>query len=235
MRTTRATGRKAAVIKYDLLTALGALGCAGDKHLQRLVLRLITLIVARYNWQADTLTVGQREIAALWAVDERTVKREMAKLRDRGWLVVRQPAARGRVASYGLDLAAILAETAPGWDRVGPDFAARMRGPAPGQPAGNVISFPAQSLAQTPAQTSPGPPQGKGLWPQVQARLMAENPALYGAWFAMLEPDGDASDRLVLRAPSRFHASFVATHHLARLERLARQIEPGLRGIEVTG
>ena len=226
MRATRATGRKAAVIKYDLLTALGALGCAGDKHLQRLVLRLITLIVARYNWQADTLTVGQREIAALWAVDERTVKREMAKLRDRGWLVVRQPAARGRVASYGLDLTAILAETAPGWERVGPDFAARMRGPAPGQPAGNVISFP----AQTPAE----PPQGTGLWPQVQARLLAENPALYGAWFAMLEPDGDTTDRLVLRAPSRFHASFVATHHLARLERLACQIAPGLRGIEIT-
>ena len=38
----RATGRNAASMKYDILSALGAHGCAGDKHRQRLVLRLIT-------------------------------------------------------------------------------------------------------------------------------------------------------------------------------------------------
>ena len=99
MRVARATGRNAAVIKYDLLTALGAHACAGDKHLQRLVLRFITLIVARYNWQADELSVGQTEMAALWSVDARTVKRDMARLREMGWLSIRRAAARGRVAT----------------------------------------------------------------------------------------------------------------------------------------
>ena len=83
MQIARPVGRQAASRKYDLLTALGVHACHGDKHLQRLVLRFMTLIVARYNWQHDDLSVGQREIAALWAVDERTVKREMAKLRDK--------------------------------------------------------------------------------------------------------------------------------------------------------
>ena len=66
----RATGRNAASMKYDILSALGAHACAGDKHLQRLVLRLITLVVARYNWISDELMVGQREIAELWSIDE---------------------------------------------------------------------------------------------------------------------------------------------------------------------
>ena len=66
----RATGRNAASMKYDILSALGAHGCAGDKHRQRLVLRLITLVVARYNWISDELMVGQRPRAALLKVDQ---------------------------------------------------------------------------------------------------------------------------------------------------------------------
>ena len=102
--TTRATGRYAASLKYDVLTALGAYACGGDKHRQRLALRLMTLVTARYNWQDDTVTTGQREIAALWSVDERTVKREMARLREMGWLVLKRASTRGRVACYGLGL-----------------------------------------------------------------------------------------------------------------------------------
>ena len=109
MQIARPVGRQAASRKYDLLTALGVHACHGDKHRQRLVLRLMTLIVARYNWQSDEITVGQREIAALWGVDERTVKRDIARLRALGWLVQHRAAVRGRVASHGLDLAAILA------------------------------------------------------------------------------------------------------------------------------
>jgi hypothetical protein len=39
----------------------------------------MALITMRYNWQRDELTTGQGEIAPLWSVDERTVKREMAR------------------------------------------------------------------------------------------------------------------------------------------------------------
>ena len=78
MQIVRPVGRQAASRKYDLLTALGAYACRGDKHFQRLTLRFITLIVARYNWQADELTVGQREIALELAHD---AHRETAPLR----------------------------------------------------------------------------------------------------------------------------------------------------------
>jgi hypothetical protein len=229
MQGLRPVGRGAAARKYDLLTALGAHACQGDKHLQRLVLRFITLIVARYNWQADQLTIGQREIARLWSVDERTVKREMARLRALGWLVTKQAAARGRVAVHGLDLAAIRTATMPAWAAVGPDFAARMGAPESGTgtagQGGNVVPF----------RTAPPEPlpEDAGLWDRARARLQAESPALFDAWFRPLIETGRAGGRLELAAPSRFHASYVATHLMGQLERAVRLEDAAIRTIGV--
>lgn len=228
----RATGRNAASVKYDLLSALGAHACAGDKHLQRLVLRLMTLIVARYNWIGDELAVGQREMAELWSIDERSVKRDLARLRDMGWLVVKRPAARGRVAVHGLDLARILTATQPAWPRVGPDFVARMAAPASetaaGTPAGtaaapsNVISFPA-------------PRGGEGVWPRLQTQLHREDPGLYGAWFAALRGDEGEPGLLRLVAPTRFHATYLRTNLLQRLERMAAALAGMPLRVEIDG
>jgi hypothetical protein len=199
--------------KYDLLTALGAHACRCDKHGQRLVLRLLTLVTARYDWRHDRLTTGQREIAALWAVDERTVKREMAKLRERGWLVLRHPAARGRVACYGLGMSAILADTRAAWGAVGADFEARLAGPAPEGQGGNVIPFP-EGDAPSPA----------GPWGVVSARFRATDTAAHAAWIAPLRFDGVVDVVLRVRAPSAFHASFVRTHFAETLLALARGV-----------
>ena len=81
MHSLRPTGRGASSRKYDILTALGAFALRGSKHEQRRMLRFMLLITARYNWRRDRLSVGQREIAMMWSCDERTVKREMARLK----------------------------------------------------------------------------------------------------------------------------------------------------------
>lgn len=225
MQIVRPVGRQAASRKYDLLTALGAHACGGDKHFQRLVLRFITLIVARYNWQTDEITVGQREIAAMWSVDERTVKREIAKLRTLGWLVQKRAAVRGRVAVHGLDLPAILAATAPAWQAVGPDFVERMRGPeSPAPQSTNVVTFP--GIAAPPADGS--------LWSRAQSRLMTEDPALYAAWFRQLADTGTTGGILELAAPTRFHATFVSTHHLARLLAALRREDASIHAVIVS-
>lgn len=233
MQGLRPVGRGAAARKYDLLTALGAHACQGDKHLQRLVLRLITLIVARYNWQTDELSIGQREIARLWSVDERTVKRDLARLRAMGWLVTKQAAARGRVAIQGLDLAAIHAATAPAWAAVGPDFVARMGAPAgaEAQGPGNVVPF--RGAASGPHPDAAPPPEGAGLWARARARLAAEVPPLYDAWFRPLVEAGRRPGRLELAAPSQFHASYVATHLRARLECAVQQEDASIRFVAV--
>lgn len=226
MQIARPVGRQAASRKYDVLTALGVHACHGDKHLQRLVLRFITLIVARYNWQADEITVGQREIAALWAVDERTVKRDIARLRALGWLVQRRAAVRGRVATHGIDLDAILTATAPDWDAVGPDFADRMRGPAAVAVAQNVVAFPASA---PPAPLSPD----AGLWLRASTRLMSEDPALHAAWFRPLAEIAVDGGTVELAAPSRFHASFVMTHHHQRLLAALKREDGTIRNVTV--
>ena len=227
MQIARPVGRQAASRKYDLLTALGVHACHGDKHLQRLVLRLMTLIVARYNWQSDEITVGQREIAALWGVDERTVKRDIARLRALGWLVQHRAAVRGRVASHGLDLAAILAATRGDWAAVGPDFVERMSGPqTPVASAPNVVSFPA------PPQPLPN---GAGLGARAQARLQAEDPARFAAWFRPWVEVGTEGGLIELAAPSRFHASYVTTHLTARLLAALRAEDGTIRAVRLAG
>lgn len=216
----RPSGRNAAALKYDLLTALGAHACAGDKHLQRLTLRLITLIVARYNWITGEIAVGQREIAGLWSIDERSVKREMGRMRELGWLVVKHSSARGRVAVHRLDIDRILSQTERSWPCVGPDFVARMAGPEAPAPAGNVISFPA--------------PQGDGdVWARIQVRLHREDPNLYNAWFVAVRSENSQDSTLHLVAPSRFHADYLRTNFLHRLERLARELDPGIERVTI--
>lgn len=208
MQLAKVVGRNAGAQKYDILTALGAFALSSDKHQQRLVLRLMTLVTARYNWARNELAVGQREIARLWSVDERTVKREMAKLRAMGWLVVHRQGARGRVTQYGISIEHILETTRDTWKNVGPDYDLRMQGdpePAkvvPLQVRGNVA----------PPDISDG-----AEWTLARAVLHAEDQGLYGSWFQALIRAERAGGRLTLKAPSRFHAAYVQTHLLARL------------------
>ncbi|MEM1159402.1 MAG: hypothetical protein AAGJ28_00575 [Pseudomonadota bacterium] len=229
------TGPGAGAQKYDLLTALGAFALSADRSTQRRVLRLITLITARYNWRLGEMTIGRREIAHLWCVDERTVKREIGALRSMGILTVKRPGARGRVTAYGLDLQAILSASEPAWDRVGPDFAARMRGHVP-TPAETVVPFPGRPPTQGDG------PEGQGAyeqssdrsdWGRTRLLLKTGDPARFAAWYAPLQREGRHGDRLILRAPSAFHADYVTTHMIGDLIRAAATAAPGILEVEI--
>nr|WP_111298265.1 hypothetical protein [Paracoccus saliphilus] len=232
MQVTRPVGREAAAKKYDILSALMAHGLAGEPQMQRLVLRLMSLITSRYNWQRDELTVGQREIARLWCVDERTVKRDMARLRAMGWVVVKRQGARGRVSVLGLDLQRMLLDTRPAWPNIGEDYVARMsdRDLAPKAPAetANVVPFRRHdSVTQ------------EGLWGKMRARLLSEDAVMFDAWLAPLteiaEEAGQGATVLHLAAPSRFHATYVRTHLLARLQIAARRCDPSVQTVRIEG
>lgn len=223
MRAIRAVGREAAAKKYDLLSAMMAHGLAGDKHRQRLVLRLMALITTRYNWQRDELIVGQREIARLWCVDERTVKRDMAKLRALGWVEIKQQGARGRVSVLGLNLERMLLDAKPEWENIGPDFVARLSGDA-AEAVSNVV--PLHRAAPVPAG---------GAWGAAQTRLAEEDRALFDAWFAGLVEAGIADGCLTLFAPTRFHASYVETHLMERLRVAVQRSDGRIGKVRVLG
>lgn len=216
----KAVGRTGGTRKYDLLTILGVHALSQGKTLQRQTLRLICLITARYNWQNDQLSVGQAEMARLWSVDTRTVKREMAALRERGWLVEKRAAARGRVAVYGLGIARILEDTRETWERVGPDLVERLdpaTQPEADMPERKIIPFPQAPL-----------PEGEGVWPRIARRLQAEDAGIYRAWFAGLEVEEQGRE-ICLKAPSNFHATYLRTHLMARLEAAAAPEGQGVR------
>lgn len=225
MLASKPAGRNASVIKYDILTALGTHALSLDKGKQRLVLRFMTLVTARYNWTRDELAVGQREIARMWHVDERTVKREMAKLRALAWLVVKRQGSRGRVSEYGIDLERILSDTQPIWAAVGPDFEHRLS--TGDSPPSNVVPLPVST-------TAPAPDLSDGAeWSLVKGMLHAEDPANYASWIQSLTRQGRAGGRLTLMAPSRFHATYVMSHLAPRLLAACRDVDPDVTDIIV--
>lgn len=226
MLVTKPVGRDAATKKYDILSALLAYGLSQDKHRQRLIMRLMALITTRYNWQRDELSMGQAEIAKLWSVDTRTVKREMAKLRALGWLVEKRAAARGRVAVHGIALDQIMLDTKPMWEAIGPDFIARV---APQEVKAG------QGSNVVPLRPASAPVADGSLWAEAQAVFHGQDAAGYAAWVEKLTVVEVGQGVLHLMAPSRFHARYVATHLVERLSVIVRRIDPSVGRVEVSG
>lgn len=226
MLATRPQGQGSASKKYDVLTALGVHACAGSKFQQRLILRFMTAITARYNWQRDELTMGRTELARLWQVDERTVKRELAKLKACGWLCVKRPAARGRVTAYSIDWDRILSDTRPCWDYVGPDFTTRLSTLAGAaqtadQPDRTVIAFPA---AASPSDTE---------WDHALALLHRADPAFHANWLASVQRRALSQGILELEAPTAFQAEYLNTHAGARITRAVQTFAPQVHRVIV--
>ena len=224
MQVIRPVGREAAVKKYDILSALMAYAHAGDQHRQRLVLRFMSLITTRYNWQLNELTMGQREIARLWCVDERTVKRDMSKMRGLGWIQIKRQGVRGRVAVLALDLERIMLDTRTAWENIGPDFVDRAGGVSAARSADKTV-VPFRRRQIVPAE---------GLWGGACAALQNEDPDLFNAWFAGLTDAGVQDGYLQLIAPTRFQADYIRTHLMARLRVAVSRIDGSICDIRVT-
>lgn len=220
---TRATGPGASALKYDILTALLVTAACGTPVEARLALRLSLLITARFNWRLGTFTVGQRELARMWGVTERTAKREVAAMRQRGWMTIAVPAARGRVATYSLELPVVLQNTMAHWEAVGPDFAARMVGAPDPEIPNNVVPIRTGEVAL---------PEPDDLgWQQAAIGLRSQDPSVYSAWFSALRPIDVEGGVMRLSAPTQFVAEYVRTHFKANLLAAVAAQNPSVRDI----
>lgn len=225
MRNTRLTGPGAGSEKYDLLTAMAVNGLAMGGVTQSSMMRLMALVTARYNWALDELSIGQKDMAILWSVDERTAKRETKRLIEAGLLEVKRPGVRGRVAVYRLNAAEVYRRSEPHWTNVGSDFQSRMGSRTAtslaGSPPGETVvkvDFTTRSRAdpQLPQQEAADP------WQRAQRRLAEQQPTIFAAWFASLKLAAIREDQVHLVAPSRFAAQYVTTHFLGHLEAALR-------------
>lgn len=204
MQLTKPVGRNASAMKYDILSALGVYALSGDKYRQRLCLRLIVLITARYNWQRDELSIGRAEIARLWSVDERTVKREVGKLKAMGWLTVKRPGARGRVTVYGLEIGLIVRDTSEQSAKLGNAFEQRVDLKTAASDGETIVQFP---------QKLKNPLNRKDIWGQILQEILQYHPMEYEAWLSSVEFLSFADNAIYLRAKSGFAASYIRTHH----------------------
>lgn len=218
------SGQGAASRKYDLLTALGVHACAGTKFQQRLALRFMTVITARYNWQRDELTMGRAELARLWQVNERTVKRELAKLKTSGWMFVKRAAARGRVTVYGIDWVRVLRDTEIAWAHVGPDFVLR---------AAELAGKPEAADADRKVVAFPSAREGDTEWDRALSYLSQQDSAFFVSWLAPVRRIGLAAGVLELEAPTAFHAQYLNTQAGARLLGAVRMVAPQVHRVVV--
>lgn len=213
MNPLRLTGPEAGVIKYDLLTALSVAGLNGSPTLQTSLMRLIAAVTSRYNWRADELSVGQRDLARMWSVNERTVKREIKRLTDAQLLICTRGGVRGRVAAYRLNYAQIARLSEPCWPLVGPDYDARMKERYRSETPVKVVQLAdyAKAEASEPAQGGPG------TWQRAMVNLSRENVDQFKAWFSQLEYVAFEGGVLELRTPSKFAQRYIETHLLRPL------------------
>lgn len=129
-------------------------------------------------------------------------------MRGLGWISVAVASGRGRVTQHSINLDSIIEQSAPHWEAIGPDFAARMVG-APEQEISNVVPMRANS-------TMPIVDNNTG-WALVAERLREQEPAIFNAWLSQLTAlEGDAT-KIVLAAPTKFVAQYVTTHFMKRI------------------
>lgn len=173
MLAKRLAGPGAGVRKYDMLTALAVAGLAGSPGFATSMTRLIALLTARYNWQRDEVSIGQAELARMWSVDVRTVKREIKRLGEYGLLAIKRAGARGRVSTYVLNHGRIDELTRGAWPLVGPDFEARMAGQrAPEESPQDTTVVPFRAASDSASE-----------WARARASLRQADRARARAWY----------------------------------------------------
>ncbi len=211
MDTKRMVGVKASALKYDLLTALSVSGLHMDARHHLSMSRLIVLVTARYNWRLDEFCVGQRDLARMWNVTERTVKREIKHWLDRRFVICKRQGVRGRVGAYRLNYPELYSMSAPYWQSIGPDFHERMTETNPIRDAKVVqINFGQQNAVP---EVEPEPDiKDHRTWRAACHRMKGLHPEHYRNWISQLQFGSDDHQVLVLRANTQFVAHYVQTH-----------------------
>lgn len=229
-------GREAPVAKYDILAAIGVAAFGKSRLAKDLAHRLTVLIVARYNWAADELSIGRQQLAKLWNVDERRVKRLVAELKNHGILTIKRAGVRGRVTTYRLGVEAIADLTRPFWARLGTDIQARLEANFPPRHTPHDDALERPGLMEPSKKDAEIEGGGTVRSPATEPVLRALRKEIPGApfvrWFSRIDVEASAG-RLVLRAPSKFIADYIETHFGDRLNRIGRSIYPDISRVEL--
>lgn len=202
-QSQRLVGPNSAVLKYDLLTALLLVGFHGTPLAQVSATRLSLLLTARYNWKTDQVSIGQADLAKLWNVTPRTVKREVKRMIDSGWLICLRAGVKGRVARYRLGQGAVFSASRAFWPEVGSDYVERMENLA-GRVEPKLIRVDFAKKGRADNEIA-------ALDPLILC-LKDLRPDLFETWFSQLKAPVPNGEVLTIKAPNTFIARYVETH-----------------------
>jgi hypothetical protein len=227
-------GSNFAVVKYDLIAALNAAAFAKSEITKDMAQRLTLLLVARYNWRRDELSIGYEQLQAIWNVDLRRVKRILADMKRLSVLIVKVRAVKGRVTTYRLGLDAIVEATRPFWARLGSDIADRLVAAFP-PIIGRASSTERLCEVPEPTQTSDDKAAATEsrvcpIKTELRSRL---SPSAFDRWIAPLRFARSGS-RLEVLAPTPFVASYVERTYSQDIARSSVRVEQALSHITFT-
>ena len=231
-------GPRASVVKYDIVAAINGAGLAKASLSKDLAQRLTLLIVSRYNWLTNEISAGHMQLAMLWSVDLRRVKRVLAELRDIGVLAVKRAGRKGLVTVYSLDLSRIAAITRPYWNLLGADIAARLDAAFPEKVA-PVSALEAPSAAREDVAGDIGQQSNvvgiaevrrQRADPVRHALAQEISPPAFERWIKPLVHER-RDDGVVFTAASSFVANYVERQFGHRIERAIRQLFPDIRRV----
>ena len=227
----RPSGPGAGVVKYDIITALTVMSLRESQTVQTTILRLIALITARYNWKTDQVSVPQDDMARMWNVSDRTVKREIKRMQETGLLRCIRAGVRGRVGAYRLNYAHLSEISRSSWPAVGPDFDDRMQTYS-GMSDAKVLKVDFGARQVPPPEL---PPVSDDRWGRILEDLAQTDAANLRNWYMKLTLTRVEGHKVLLKAPSAFVAQFIQTHlSRALTAAVSREIGQGVL-LEITG
>lgn len=161
----------------------------------------------------DEFCVGQRDLARMWNVTERTVKREIKYWLETQVVICKRRGVRGRVGAYRLNYPEIYRQSEPYWAAVGPDFQARMAETNPMQQSKVVaIDFRSTPSSPPPEAAESDDHAAPKTWRATCQRMRNLHPAHYQNWIGLLSFGGDDGESISLYANNQFVAHYVQTH-----------------------
>jgi hypothetical protein len=178
------------------------------------------------------------QLALLWSVDLRRVKRIITELREIGILAVKRAGRKGLVTVYSLDLARIAEITRPFWHVLGADIAARLDAVFPTERATVEATEEAQSTIELSAERGRiqsnivkiEDARRQRVDPVRQAIAREMEPPAFDRWIRPLGHER-RNDSFVFTASSSFMASYVERQFGHKIERAIRQLFPEIRRV----
>lgn len=206
-------------VKYDLLSAIAVCALYDGAIRKALGPKLLALITTRFDWSTGLISAGHDQLAALWNIDKRAVKRTLQELKDLEILLVLKRGVRGNVTLYRLDIWKALSLTKPVWPHLGEDFKRRLE-----EISQNHSSAATPKIVSLAGRREENAQTEEITDPLLKSLAREVHGVTFDRWFRRPQL-ARTKDKIVFEYDTVFMADYVMKEYGEVLARLAAEIE----------